>query len=62
MYKGTIMIICDVMEKSRRDMDKVIDAMRTVREIEIIIFMHRKTIGRYAYSKECYREFCVCVW
>ena len=34
---GTIMIICDVMEKSRRDMDKVIDAMRTVREIEIII-------------------------
>ena len=31
------MIICDVMEKSRRDMDKVIDAMRTVREIEIII-------------------------
>ena len=37
MYKGTIMIICDVMEKSRRDMDKVIDAMRTVREIEIII-------------------------
>ena len=49
--EGAIVVICDVMQRSRSDINKVIEAIRSIREI--VVLDEKKAGDVVRYTTEC---------